>query len=340
MSSTHRSFHLPFARSGSRRAVRTARPAVTGALSALAVIIFIALPAALFAAGAPTEAELRNLAYSGIYPKPVTLRDGVYEAEPATEDGASRSRVEMTSMPPLHVDLDGDGTKEAVVVLTESSGGSGVFTYLAAAGRWHGQLRNLATAKIGDRVQIRSLTGKKREVTLEFVAAGPDDPACCPTLKRRTTYHLLGGQLKEIRSEELGPLSLTDLEGVSWSLTQLGANHPVPEGVSITAQFKEGKLTGSSGCNRYFTDVGAGEGGGIRVGPVGATRMACAGPGMEAESRFLSSLEKVHRFGFLLGQLALSYEGAEGPDSLLFSSSPLPPSSSGDPAGSAATRPE
>ena len=60
----------------------------------------------------------------------------------------------------------------------------------------------------------------------------------------------------------------------------------------------------------------------LRVGPAGATRMAC--PEyivMETEGRFLGLLEKVKEFRFVLGRLALLYQEGDIPDALLFTPS-------------------
>jgi hypothetical protein len=54
-------------------------------------------------------------------------------------------------------DLDGDGFEEAVVVLTYSSGGTGLVSFLAVVRRQDGALRNVATTALGDRVPVRSV---------------------------------------------------------------------------------------------------------------------------------------------------------------------------------------
>jgi hypothetical protein len=101
--------------------------------------------------------EYRNLTYQGIYDHPVTVHDGVYEGEPFVPGGASRPRVELVEDLLVQGDLDGDSVEEAAVLLAESSGGSGVMTYLALVTWRDGAPVNLATRLIGDRVQIRSL---------------------------------------------------------------------------------------------------------------------------------------------------------------------------------------
>ena len=268
--------------------------------------------------------EYRNLGFQGIYDNPVTLHDGVYEGEPFVAGGASRPRVQLVEDIHLRADLDGDGAEEAVVLLAESSGGSGVMTYLALVSWRDGTPENLDTVLIGDRVQIRSLALEQGELILELTTAGPKDPACCPTRKTRTSYRVQNGRLVEASSKDQGAVSLHDLEGVAWRLTHLDRQTQVPEGVLVTLTVEGDRVSGSAGCNRYFGSVRESGPGVLAVGPLGSTRMACPEPKMETERRYLSALGRVREFGFLNGQLALRYrlgEG-EGVDSLLFAPAP------------------
>ena len=80
-------------------------------------------------AGPPTLAELKNATYAGFEEpaSPVTLKDGLWEGESLQPGGTSRPRVSLGGDFHLLGDLDGDGAEEAVVVLAQSSGGSGTF---------------------------------------------------------------------------------------------------------------------------------------------------------------------------------------------------------------------
>ena len=73
-------------------------------------------------------------------------------------------------------------------------------------------------------------------------------------------------------------------------------------------QYKDGRLAGSAGCNRYF--AGAKEGdmpGDLVIASVGSTRKMCAPEEMAIETRYLKKLKNVNKFGFLYGQLMLHY---------------------------------
>jgi len=187
-----------------------------------------------------TDDTLRNLAYRDIYDHPVTLKDGLFEGEPFVSGGAARPRVELAAEPRATGDLNGDGVEDTAVLLTETAGSTGVNTYLAVVSRRGSRAENIATQRIGDRVQIRSLTVHAGALMLELITTGPGEPACCPTLKKRKTYRLGGNSLVEAASEALGPLSVKDLERTTWTLTHLARKESVPEGIGSRLCSKTG----------------------------------------------------------------------------------------------------
>ena len=261
---------------------------------------------------------LRNIEYRGIHDNAVTLRDGVYEGEPFVPGGASRPRVELLDMPPVLHDLDGDGIVEVTILLAESSGGSGVFTWLAVVACRDGQAVNIGTIGLGDRVMIRSMAGQEGAIVVEFVAAGPGEPLCCPTRKVRNRYRLRDGKLLLASSEVQGTLSLADLKGITWRLSHLGRNEPVPEGVKVTVVFGDGRVSGSGGCNRYSAGVVETGPQGVSIGPAASTKMACPDPAGGFEDRYFSALRAANRFGFLLGNLVLHYGKGDARETMIF----------------------
>jgi hypothetical protein len=144
-----------------------------------------------------TGDELKNATYVGIYELPVTLKGGRWEGKPFVPGGASRPSVGLVEDFHLSGDLNSDGTSEQVVVLWESSGGSGTRTYLAVMGKANGKLINITTALIGDRVKLREGRIKGGKVELDVTQAGPGEPACCPTQKATRSWSLDGKKLIE-----------------------------------------------------------------------------------------------------------------------------------------------
>ncbi|NNF97435.1 MAG: META domain-containing protein [Halobacteria archaeon] len=266
--------------------------------------------------------RLRNLSYQGIHGQTVKLKDGEYEGPTFDASGASRLRVELIEQLLVGGDMTGDGHDEAAVFLTAGSGGSGSYTYLAIVTKSGFSYQNIATKNLGDRVQVRALRLVEGTLILDFITAGPDDARCCPSMKMRNTYRLVEGKLKQITDKQMGPLSLRDLEGMKWSLAELAENEAVSPQVPAYAVFDGTRLSGSSGCNRYFTDIKGSGPYEIVIGPVGATRMMCPEPMMQVEDRYLAALQKASQFGFLFGQLTLGYEDDNKPRRLLFNPKP------------------
>ena len=251
--------------------------------------------------------KFANATYHGIEDSPVQLSDGRWEGKPYVEGGASRPSVGLVENFVLTGDLDGDGSDESIVLLWQSSGGSGTFDHLAVMAEVGGELRNIATAPLGDRVQVRRAEISYGALYLEVIQAGEDDAACCPGQLAKRSWVLDPDGLSELDSEYLGDLSAATIEGDEWVLTGFGPDQPVPKEVKVTLQVMQGQVSGTSGCNRYSATLDNGAvPGEIKIGPAMSTRMACPELQMEIETRFLGLLGEVKSFQFLAGRLILS----------------------------------
>jgi heat shock protein HslJ len=279
---------------------------------ALAPIAAVFLIAAVAVAATPppkppTLKALQNATYRGIYEKPVTVKNGVYLGPPTEPGGASRPRIELVQDGVAWGDLEGNGTVDAAVLLAESSGGSGTMGYLAAVAMLGGHAINIGTAPVGDRVQVRSFGIEGGAIVMRLVEHAPEDPMCCPTLNVTKTWRCRGDSLVLTSSKEEGRVSIRDLEGPVWRMTLLDRNNPVPKKATVTAVFADGKISGTSGCNRYSASVQSADASEqMRVGPIAATRMACPDPIGSFEGRFLAALEDAQSFGFMVGKLVLT----------------------------------
>lgn len=273
--------------------------------------------------GAPTLGELENATYEGFDggAGAVTLVNGEWEGEPWEEGSASRPRVSL--LRDLHVvgDLDGDGVEEAVVLLAESSGGTGTFVHLAVVARAGDGLATPVTTLLGDRVQLRGMRIEDGRLLVDVLRAGPDDAACCPGELATVGFTLAVSGLQPFEpGTPPGRLSLDTLGGAEWVLHFWAWDEEAPGEPEVTLQYEEGRFAGSSGCNRYFASVTeTGEAPGeIEVGPVAGTRMACPDPAGAVEMRFLRQLEGARTMGFQEGRLRLVYEKDGAVDAMLF----------------------
>ena len=271
---------------------------------------------------APALEELKNATYSGleIPQDTVTLKDGNWIGKPFVEGGASRPEVYFVRDFRLTGDVDRDERDEAVVLLGENSGGSGQHIYLAVVERQGGTLRNVATQLLGDRIQLREARIDAGRIFLDLVQAGKEDAACCPGELITRGWELRPEGLIELAVPgKPDRLSMEAIAGTEWVLRAWDIDEPALEEPEVTLLFQDGRFSGRSGCNRYFAAVKPGEmPGDLYVGPAGSTRMACPEPAMKVETRFLEQLGQVEKFGFMVGQLMLSYQKENSRGVMLF----------------------
>ena len=82
------------------------------------------------------------------------------------------------------------------------------------------------------------------------------------------------------------------LDGTSWTLVAYRKTSPI-EGTMITAEFKEGIISGTAGCNHYTATYNP-DGDAVTVGAIAVTEMACMEPEgvMEQEMVYLGYLSQ------------------------------------------------
>jgi hypothetical protein len=126
----------------------------------------------------------------------IRLSDGTYRHEIAA--GAA-SDLSVTLVPELLTfgDLDSDGVADAAAILAGSGGGSGTFISLAALLDEDGSPGRAATAYLGDRVQVTSVTIEAGEIIVSLISHRSTDPLCCPTQPATRRFRLDRGSLVE-----------------------------------------------------------------------------------------------------------------------------------------------
>lgn len=88
-----------------------------------------------------------------------------------------------------------------------------------------------------------------------------------------------------------------------WAVFELAGATVV--GREPTIGFRDGRVFGFAGCNRYTGPVSFMGGDGIKVRAAAMTMMACPDPMMELEQRFSQTLERVARWQVADGVLLL-----------------------------------
>ena len=95
-------------------------------------------------------------------------------------------------------DLNADNKDDAVVFLTRSGGGSGVFVYVAAYVSGPINYKGSNAIFLGDRVTPQSMVFNKGIVTVKYLDRGPDEPfAAEPTIPVSKQFVYKNGTFEE-----------------------------------------------------------------------------------------------------------------------------------------------
>ena len=263
---------------------------------------------ALAGAQAELAATLGNLSYEGIFDgEAVTLTDGLYTYTEG--DSAAQPVVRLLDRLVAHGDLDGDGDEDAVALIEHDSSGTGRFTYLAPVLDVWTAPAPAPALMLGDRIQMKSLAIEDGEVVAEYIAQGPGDGQCCPTYNVRSVYNWQDGALVESDYEEVSKVALSDLDGTSWRLVDLGEGQaPLPD-TEITLQFDGGRSAARPAATPTTAKSPSQEDApqSFTVGPIATTMMVCDEPIASQEADYLARLGGAVMWGYDGGLLSVAY---------------------------------
>ena len=104
-----------------------------------------------------------------------------------------------------------------------------------------------------------------------------------------------------------------DLEGKRWVLESYGDRGSptiIIEDSTVSAEFTEGQINGSAGCNNYFGSYEV-SGKNLTFGPVASTEMYCMDPEgiMDQEYAYLKSLGQAETYEISGGKLLITCTG-------------------------------
>ena len=106
------------------------------------------------------------------------------------------------------------------------------------------------------------------------------------------------------------------LDGSSWKLTSWAEPDPIPASATITADFADGKVSGSAGVNRYNAAVTSSTDGSFSIGKAATTMMAGPEDAMAAEAAYLKRLQAATSYAVNGDTLVIN--DADGQSSLTF----------------------
>ena len=117
-------------------------------------------------------------------------------------------------------------------------------------------------------------------------------------------------------SEKDKVLRGVDLAGTEWKLVKI-SDIELSENPDITINFDEGNhISGSAGCNRYFSTYEFGDSG-FKISAIGSTRRMCPEEIMDKEYLYLESLSKSTTITLENDKLIIATSNLEKP--LMFS---------------------
>ncbi len=168
-----------------------------------------------------------------------------------------------------------------------------------------------------------AITVGMMEVTLQYCSDDlmAQEADYLTALNAAEALALEGGRLSIVHPEGaliFKPATSLSLEGSTWVLTGIAKGDAVVQtwiDVEITAEFADGKMAGSSGCNRYSAGYEL-DGQNISVGMSIGTLMACDEERMAREAEFLGALEAVASYEIKMETLVLM--DAEGKPVMVF----------------------
>jgi hypothetical protein len=125
----------------------------------------------------------------------VRLKDGSYTPDAEGSMGGDVTLVsDFTFM-----DLNNDGRKDAIGMLSSNTGGSGCFISMVIFLNRNGSPIFTDSYYIGDREGIDSIKFDGRRIHAFLKIHAPNDPMCCPSLSIEKDFDFINDRLKEIK---------------------------------------------------------------------------------------------------------------------------------------------
>jgi len=149
---------------------------------------------------APTLTHARNATYVGVFDTPITLVNGRFTGPPPSAGAPVRRSAGLAGSRLATGDLNRDGRPEAVVVLWSDESGRDRRYFLAVLTADERGVRNVATAPIGDRLQVMAVRIEENRIVVETLTHTRTDPPCCPSQKARRLWAFADGMLMEAES--------------------------------------------------------------------------------------------------------------------------------------------
>jgi heat shock protein HslJ len=268
-------------------------------------------------AGPKLAVDHRNADYR-IGGQRVTLVDG--RAEMPAAPGSAAMIVTTCCGNEARADLNGDGRDDSVFVLTQQTGGSGTFFYVAAALVADVRYVGSHAVLLGDRVVPQNIEiDSDGIVTVHYADRAPGESFATPPSVPKSlrlkldTKSLQFGEVAQDFAGEADPATMRlDMKSWVWVAARYSDGTELvprrPDAFTLTFG-ADGRFTATTDCNRMGgTYTAAGDA--LTFGDTFATRMFCEG---SQENEFSALLEAVVSYRFTArGQLVLALDAGRG----------------------------
>ena len=250
--------------------------------------------------------------------RPVSLVDGRNE-EPAAPNSSSKNITQVQNTP-LFADINKDGIDDAVLILTQSAGGSGTFYYVAAAIATPEGYQGTTALLLGDRIKPQRIEIIGTKARISFLTRGSEESFTDdPTIPRQMDimYVAENQRLAEVAIDfegEADPNRMTlQMHPWTWINTVFNndtAKEPKQVGDFTLSFTKEGQVSGTTDCNSFHGTVTV-EKHKIHFGEnMAMTRKFCEG---SQEMEFIEMLQNASSFFFTSrGQLIMELKYDSG----------------------------
>jgi hypothetical protein len=132
-----------------------------------------------------------NATYS-VNGQSVSLING--KAQTPAAPGSASNITTMVFGDPVSGDLNGDGTTDAVIMLTQDDGGSGTFYYVAVAINTPSQgAVGTNAVLLGDRIAPQTIEIQNGQIVVNYADRAPGDPMTTQPSMGKTLYLTLTG---------------------------------------------------------------------------------------------------------------------------------------------------
>lgn len=216
-------------------------------------------------------------------------------------------------------DVNADGQQDAVLILTQNTGGSGTYYYLAVAIREGNNYQGTAVFLLGDRIQPQDIRIEDNRITVKFLDRLLSEPySNLPTIPKEKLliYDPKAKQLINVEQDfegEADPSIMTlGMKTWYWEKTEYNndsSHRPaLPKVFSLKFE-KNGNVTMSTDCNSMQGDYSV-TNKQIAFRNIASTRMFCEG---SQEQLFAGMLANVNAYFFTSkGQLVLELQYDSG----------------------------